>query len=121
MRILCVQPTSAETERVYVFSIGGQIFNETRSLLTSSHVNQLLCVHSWLKPKYGKQDAARDSKSKKLAKSSRLATKILLLCLSLRLEALAASDDSSRLPQFLLYLIYAALLCCCVVENALIC
>jgi hypothetical protein len=96
VRILCVQPTSAETERVYVFSIGGhQIFNETRSLLTSSHVNQLLCVHSWLKPKYGKQDAAQDSKSKKLAKSLRLATKILLLCLSLRLEALAAPDDSS--------------------------
>jgi hypothetical protein len=83
MRILCAQPTSAETERV--FSISGRILNEMRSRLTSSHVNQLVCLHSWLKPKYGKQDSTRDSK--RLAKSSRFAT------LSLQLEAVAAPDD----------------------------
>jgi hypothetical protein len=85
IRILPAQSTSAETERV--FSISGRILNEARSRLTSTHVNQLLCLHQWLKPKHGKQNAARDVK--RASKDSRFAT------LSLRLEAVAGLDDPS--------------------------
>ena len=54
IRILCAQPTSAETKRV--FSVSGRVLNEARSRLTSSHVKQIVCLHSWLKEKQSVPD-----------------------------------------------------------------
>jgi hypothetical protein len=85
MRILSAQPTSAETERV--FSISGRVLNEARSRLTSSHINQIVCLHSWLKEKHG--EGNNDRNAKRLAKSTRFAT------LSLALEVEAADVDPS--------------------------
>ena len=112
IRILCAQPTSAETKRV--FSVSGRVLNEARSRLTSSHVKQIVCLHSWLKEKHGKRGAGRNAK--RVASSARFAT------LSLRLETEAAEDDlSDQDNQDYCYLNYQILglwldcaLCACV-------
>ena len=89
-RILSIPATSASVEQM--FSIAGRISCASRASLSSSHVNELCCLHNWLvDEEMASKEAANASE-----KRSKVIKKFAYINLRLEIEGLEVDEVSDE-------------------------